>query len=163
MVEVQKKILGIEKADEHDFNYLSRKILNDTGNIEYFINLVLVLRKGKKIIMNLFAELREKRLFGVISKPEKILFEKVLILYEEQILRDSEKIVKNLREGKDTNCLYLNDNENFDDNNDEEPDEDSYNEIIELLTNTKIKSVYGDSNLFVIMKDVEIGVNIEKF
>ena len=106
--------------------------------------------------MNLFSELREKRLFGVISKPEEILFEKVLILYEEQILRDSEKIMKNLREGKDTNCLYLNDNENSDDNNDEEPDEDSYNEIIELLTNTKIRSVYGDSNLFVIMQDVEI-------
>ena len=172
VIEVQEKILGIkneknnEKNDEDkgDLEYTFYQFFNDTGAIEYFVNLVLVLRKGKKIVMNLFAELRKYRIFEpYVTKHEKILFEKVLILYKEQILRDREKILQNLKEGKDINYLYLNDNENSDDNNnDEVPDEDTYNEIIEILANVKIETVYDDNNEFDLIQDVRIDDKFRK-
>ena len=128
MIEVQEKIFD-KKNEKNDKDNLEDTIsffFNNAGAIEYLVNLVLVLHKGKKIVMNLFEELRKSRIFVFfISRHEKILFEKVFILYKEQILRDREKIEKNLSEGKDINYLYLNDNENSNDNNDEEPDQDT--------------------------------------
>lgn len=68
------------------------QFFNDTRTIEFFVDSVRVLRKGKKTIMNLFAELRKKRIIEIrVSKHERILLEKILILFKEQLLKDREK------------------------------------------------------------------------
>ena len=49
-----------EKKEEKDFEFTMYQIFNNTSFIEFFVDSVRVLRKGKKTIMNLFAELRKK-------------------------------------------------------------------------------------------------------
>ena len=168
VIEIQEKILGKNNEKNNEKNDEDKGVLensfyqffNCTAEIEYFVNLVLVLRKGKKIVMNLFAELRKYRILEFyVSKPERILFEKVLILYKEQLQRDREKILQNLKEGKDINYLYENSDDN---NNDEVPDEDTYNEIIEILANVKIETVYDDNNEFDLIQDVRIDDKFRK-
>ena len=77
-----------EEEKENNF----KMFLNDTGTIEFFIDKIDILRKGKEKIMNKFAELKEKRgPDGLAIYEEKILLGKILYLYKDQIAKEYEK------------------------------------------------------------------------
>ena len=145
-----------EKKEENDFEFIAYQFFNNTGLIEYFVDSVRVLRKGKTTIMNLFTELRKKRIIEIrVSKHEKILLEKILILFKEQLLKDYKKMKE--KDGKEVNIEHLFNNENSDetktDNNEEVLDDNTDKDVMEILANVKIESVYNDT-AFDTMQDI---------
>ena len=147
-----------ETKEEKDSEFLEYQFFNNTGLIEFFVDSVRVLRKGKKTIMNLFAELRKKRIIEIrVSKHEKILMEKILILFKEQLLKDREKKLGE-EVGKEGNIeVQQINNENSDetktDNNEEVLDDYTDKDVMEILANVKIETVYNDS-AFDTMQDI---------
>ena len=122
-------ILSKKQKKERDEKYY--KFILDTGGIEIFIDKIYILRKGKKKIMDLIAELRKKRgPDGLVTEEEKILEKKIMFLY---LLQMHE--TKKEKKDKKNDLLSNNKDKNLDNIN---KDDDEEIDVIKLLKNIKL-------------------------
>lgn len=95
---IEENVL-VKKDDKEEKEMIMRDFFNQIALIEHFVISVRILRKYKKIIMQLFQKLKEDRKDqNKVSLYEKLLYEQILVLYKEQLLKDKEKKLKEKNE-----------------------------------------------------------------
>lgn len=146
---VKKNLENIdEKLKDEEFMTTLKRMFNDTGMMEYFIDKTEKVSKDKEKIMNSLAELKKRRINeDIVTKEEILLFEYILYHFKEQELMKCKQKLKEKKEINDVNDNTILDEEVKKD----KKIEACVNKLAEILKNEKFnvisnKDIFGKEN-----------------